>query len=471
MKNNIKSTIIRLCIFPLLLFAALSTVLSQELVRDGLGYKTEVTHEIKTSPKGHLELSSIVGDVTVDSWGNNVVRIVEEIRIDVYTKGEAEEIFAKYTLTIEEKGRMIIARGPKRHRGYVDIDYHITLPEKYSAEIHTSGGEFDVSDLKGEYRFKTSGGDVEISSSEGKIECSTSGGDLELRSIKGTLSASTSGGDIVCVDCGDDLELKTSGGELELKRLKGELYAKTSGGDILLESFEGNCEVKTSGGEIELRQIVSKDLIDANTSGGDIVASNIVGDLKVNTSGGDIYADKVEGNLEANTSGGDIEIEDISGNVDAHTSGGDVEIKKVLGYVEAVTSGGDVEVEEVDGYVEAGTSGGDVEVSIRKYIPKTDQHIDMESSGGDLVLELPSDFKGSVKARINVEGEDIDEFNIVSDFPLKIITESDESESKKKRKLLRWRTEGVIIGEGDINGGGNLIFLETTNGNIYIKKK
>ena len=70
---------------------------------------------------------------------------------------------------------------------------------------------------------------------------------------------------------------------------------------------------------------------------------------------------------------------------------------------------------------------------------------------------------------IHVYGSSLDEYDIYSDFPLNIVREGDEA-GKSHRKFYR-KVNGAITAEGDINGGGDSISLETTNGDIYIKKQ
>jgi DUF4097 and DUF4098 domain-containing protein YvlB len=173
--------------------------------------------------------------------------------------------------------------------------------------------------------------------------------------------------------------------------------------------------------------------------------------VEVKTSGGQINADNVKGGLIANTSGGDIEVMSHSGNC------------------KLSTSGGDVLVDGADGYIEVNTSGGDVEAEIIKFSPNLDQHITLSSSGGDLILTLPANFQGTVDARIEIMGGNLDEYDIYSDFPLKVSKES--SSASGRPKFLDWSIEGAITGTGNINGGGNKITLQTSNGDISIKKK
>ncbi|MBC8204208.1 DUF4097 family beta strand repeat protein [bacterium] len=423
-----------------------------QFVKDKRGFSAETKHEFPAKKGGELRLSHITGDVFVDSWDADKILVIEKMRMDVFTEEEAARVYERYKLEFEESGNILKGYGPSGFRDYINVDYYVTFPRTYKGEIKTSGGDFEIKDLKGDYQFSTSGGDISMNKCAGVFMCATSGGDLELRETKGKLTARTSGGDIICIRCGDDLDLTTSGGDLDLRELSGILSGITSGGDIDLSMFEGSCRIKTSGGDIYLRNIKSQRELNAETSGGDIEVVNIEGDISVKTSGGS------------------IQIQEVKGCVSAKTSGGDIEVLKVNGHIIAVTAGGDIEAETNEGYIEASTSGGDVTAVILKFNPKADQHVKLSSSGGDINLTLPADFKGRVDAVLRIQGGVFEEYNIYSDFPLKIEKSSAESGgARSKYKSYRYSDE--ITASGDINGGGNSIEIETTNGNIRIKKR
>ena len=91
--------------------------------------------------------------------------------------------------------------------------------------------------------------------------------------------------------------------------------------------------------------------VKANTSGGDIMVSDLEGRVFVRTSGGDIDLGQVGGEVDASTSGGDIFVAAGRGKIKVSTSGGDVRVKAATGDVQASTSGGNVHLDEVDGVV------------------------------------------------------------------------------------------------------------------------
>ncbi len=53
--------------------------------------------------------------------------------------------------------------------------------------------------------------------------------------------------------------------------------------------------------------------LNLDTSGGDVSANRITGNVKVDTSGGDLTFGQIHGDLHADTSGGDITAKDCEG--------------------------------------------------------------------------------------------------------------------------------------------------------------
>jgi DUF4097 and DUF4098 domain-containing protein YvlB len=197
---------------------------------------------------------------------------------------------------------------------------------------------------------------------------------------------------------------------------------KTSGGNIQLADLEGEAAVRTSGGNIELSSIQGP--VSADTSGGNVALRKGQGNASLHTSGGDVRASEVEGNLVAETSGGSVIVEKVKGSVKATTSGGDVRVNEASGPVTAHTSGGNVSAklsEQPAGASSLKTSGGNVEVKL----------------GENLALDLNAHTSGG---------------SIHSDFPGTL--------NKQKTSL-----------SGQINGGGPKLVLETSGGNVEIRKQ
>lgn len=200
---------------------------------------------------------------------------------------------------------------------------------------------------------------------------------------------------------------------------------KTSGGKISVDELEGDLRSKTSGGSLHFNRI--KEAIAVSTSGGSIELLDCVGKVQVKTSGGGIRISNANGDVNAHTSGGSITIESVKGRVIADTSGGRINVQKLMGSIDAKTSGGSIKTQilkqpRMD--CRLATSGGSVFVSLADGIAVD---IDAETHGGHVV----TDFSVLVKAQGEFKGS-----------------------------ALR----------GKINGGGPLVLLRTSGGNIHIEK-
>lgn len=173
------------------------------------------------------------------------------------------------------------------------------------------------------------------------------------------------------------------------------------------------------------------------TAGGDIIVENTKGKIEGGTSGGDIELTKLEGPIHLRTSGGNIKIMDCQGTLVMSTSGGNINGDNILGDMDVETSGGNITIRDSDGKLVASTSGGDIKVRL-----KDNKGIDLSTSGGSLTVTLPKNIAGEVEA--STTGGDVS-----CDLPFS---------GKIKHGTMN----------GTINGGGKLIRLETTGGDIAI---
>jgi len=400
------------------------TLQAQELRKAGRYFVAEITKSFKVTDGGSLEVSDIRGSVTVNSWKKKEVFIREIKKMDVFTREEAETILSKSKSSYRQTGNSIVVAGEYYRRDWIKSEFEISLPRSFNVDVGTRAG------------------DLKITAIDGSIDLKTSGGEITLEDLGGDIDAKTSGGDVTVVNARGRTNLKTSGGELDLEEIHGPLMARTSGGNVVLRGASDAVELKTSGGDMEIVDV--KGGVDAHTSGGDVELSN------------------VSGGADISTSGGDIQFENVSGALDASTSGGDIVGRTIIGNAMVTTAGGSIDLRDVQGGAAAKTAGGDIAVEITLQDFSKRHNIDLRTAGGEITLFIPEKLPARVRAEIEVSSR-WDSYNIYSDFPL---TSSQEAEEGRRRH----RRQRYITSEGEINGGGDLIELFTTNGDIRIKK-
>ena len=313
----------------------------------------------------------------------------------------------------------------------------ISNPDGFDVNMTQKGDSVFVSaESEGRGFFRSSGSNISFRVSVPKqysVELETGGGSIQIGEISGgDVKAYTSGGSIDIQDVDGNVEVDTSGGRITIGNVTGDVIADTSGGGISIGNVQGDMFANTSGGHITVGQGAGR--VELDTSGGTIRAGWALGPIIVDTSGGNIILEGSETSVKADTSGGNITVEKSNGSVDADTSGGSITIRKSVGPIRADTAGGRIDAELVSS--DKPRAGA----------------VELDTAGGDVTIRIPSSMSASIYAGLAVSRRGRGDYRIYTDFPL-IIQEDDR---------------GNIVGQGDINGGGSRIYLETTNSDITI---
>lgn len=404
-----------------LLLLTASPLGAQEIAGKAGAWTATIEKEYSSSPGGNLVMRIQSGRVTASAGTTDRIRVTETIAMKVITREEAAAIVARLSAAYRQEGETLTISGEESDHN-VRHEYRIVLPQKFNLDIRCAGGDLELRGIDGRHEIETAGGDITLASISGVTQARTAGGDLLLEKISGRLEAQTSGGDI------------------SAQMLYAEGSLATSGGDIGLEKSTQRLDVRTMGGDIQLREI-----------GGAIAAS---------TSGGDITLDQFSGSDGSlNTMGGDLRVNQSGGRLNVNTSGGDIICSLITQPLQARTMGGDIEVRDLRAAAVLNSSGGDITAQMTLADFKVPHSLEAESLGGDIQVELPASLPAVIEAEILITGsrETRRRSDIYSDFPL----------SKPRPDETN---ERVLRSKGEINGGGDRIYLKTTNGDITIKK-
>ena len=393
--------------------------------------------------------------------GSFVAVVVKEARS--HKRGN-ERVFVERSQSrhvTEEIGRDLrIERGfPGQSGNLVDISL------KTGGEIQVTGWENDSIDVvatlegddcaEGRVGFaKKEGGLVitlESPRRRGNWDCDA---DFELQVPKRqSLKMNTMGGDIKVENIEGEVRGQTMGGSLDLTALTGYVGLTTMGGDITLTRSEVDGSVKTMGGAVLLEDIVGA--VKGESMGGNVTTRRVAAKKGQQTS-------EVVG---IKTMGGDINVDEAPAGANVHTMGGKIRIKSAAQHVKAVTMGGGIEIDELDGSVEATTMGGDIEVGMIGDAAKGDRSVNLKSHGGDVMLVVPPGLSMELDLEIAYTKDSRKSYQIISDFPFTLKETADWTREGRGGDLSKF-----IYGTGAIAGGKHRIRIETTNGNIILKK-
>ncbi|MBI2505857.1 MAG: hypothetical protein HYW07_21800 [Candidatus Latescibacteria bacterium] len=418
------------------------TALAQEtgtIEREGLGFIERIDKTVPVGKAGTLRLSAPKGGIEVRSWDKDEVRVEVDKEAEAFTESSARKLLDRAQVFVETSGKDVQVRvegGDDLDWDDVELEFHLSVPQVYNLDLQTSGGGISIGDLEGQVLAKTAGGGIEVGQiKNGKVDVETAGGGIEVAGIQG----------------GDCLA-KTAGGGIDIGEVSGSVNAQTAGGGIDIKKAGGEVRAMTAGGGIDIGEGGIK--VYAETAGGGIDIGPVQGSVEARTAGGGIDIGPAGGDVRAQTAGGGIRIGESQGTVDAETAGGGITVEGSGGPVRVHTSGGGIEITKARGFIEAETAGGGIEAELALTDMAADAHCTLRTAGGNLTLYLPAALPATIDAQLRIERKVGRDYRIYSDFPITI-----QGEGTK-----------LLTGKGEVNGGGNPIRLETTNGDIFIKK-
>lgn len=266
------------------------------------------------------------------------------------------------------------------------------------------------------------------------VKLSSDGGSINVRGIGGRVEAETGGGSVQLDDIGGFAIAETGGGSIEVGRSNGELKLTTGGGNIKVVSAKGRVAASSGGGKVWVGKASA---VAVETGGGSVDVQSCNGETSVETGGGTIDLGTINGPVTMETGGGSIRLAGATGPVKVSTGGGNLELYKLMQGAKASTGAGSITAEF------SGTPSNAQGYSL------------LETSAGDVVVYVSPQAKLNVKAVIQTAFG----HKISSDFPeLKVTTEGGD-----------WGPK-TVYAEGGLNGGGPLLKVRTTIGNIYIRR-
>jgi DUF4097 and DUF4098 domain-containing protein YvlB len=305
--------------------------------------------------------------------------------------------------------------GSYKVNSYVRGDTAYIVAETEGGASHNRcSGEFiiDVPREMASIRIETEGGSVVANNIAGRVDAETGGGSIKVDEIGGAVSAQTGGDYIDVGTVGGDVNIETGGGKITIREVKGKINAQTGGGNIVIMSGQQGAILGAGGGNILVKQIM--------------------------------------GRLKVSTGGGNIDLGDIGGPVEMETGGGSIRLTSAKGLVRAETGAGRIELNGVSSALAETGAGG----IVAKFVGGGER-VDsaLETSAGDITVYLAPNVNISVRAIIEMSNG----HNISSEFPdIHVTTEGD------------WPGARTISAEGSLNGGGPLLKLRTTTGDIRI---
>jgi hypothetical protein len=281
-----------------------------------------------------------------------------------------------------------------------------------------------------------------------------------------------------------DLDVQTGSGDIAVRSGDSahvEIHAKirASGwgsSDQQIHEIENHPPIEQNGNTIRVGHIENQDLmrhisisyevivpaetkLHAESGSGDQKADGISGPVDATSGSGEIRLKTIGGEAKVRTGSGDIELDTIHGTTHASTGSGTIRASGIAGGMTASSGSGKVSFEQVSGGdVEISTGSGDVEMKGVKGAAKV--------STGSGSINAQGDPTGNWRLRTGSG-------NVMADFaPQAAFEVVAHTSSGNIRSAHEISVQGTITSHelrGKVGGGGSLVELTTSSGNIEIR--
>ena len=212
----------------------------------------------------------------------------------------------------------------------------------------------------------------------------------------------------------------------------------------------GDFTFRTTLGDIRVQEVTGK--IDIFTGAGEVQIGSAGGAARVHSRGGPLQFGEIGGPIDASTRAGDILIDSARRGGAIQTNGGTIRLLYTSGPTRLYSGGGDIHVRQAAAPVEATTESGDIAIAVDATLRS--QKVDAKTSKGNIILNVSPQFGADIDATILTSDPDADQ--ILSDIPGLSISREDVGGKTRVRAT------------GKLNGGGEKIVLQATDGDIRI---
>ena len=237
--------------------------------------RTETT--IEAVRGGVLHLVTKQGDVEVDSWRRDEVRVVVEKRSDVSDEAQALALFEAFQVTTTPASDTVQVRAGAREGdslASVTVRLVVRVPSQFGVYIETAKGGIVISDLGGDVEARTEWGGVTLNSVKGDVKAETGAGGITVNSGDGSMEVKADRGDIAINQRKGDVKAETGGGGIKVKDLSGPVVVRTREGKIEISGALGYIEATSESGSIEAELRIADDGVDTHckllTGSGDV---------------------------------------------------------------------------------------------------------------------------------------------------------------------------------------------------------
>lgn len=384
---------------------------------------------------GTIEIHNNTGPVTVQTWDKPEVKISYRKWVRFDSSSQAKNLLeaAKAETNVFGNNLKITNYIPPSKKEYgngrVMFDYKLWVPKSSNLFVKTGAGKIEIHDLNGKCEAKSKKGNIFLKNIQGPVNAHTEYGYVNAKMIKGNTELATTKGDIKCEEIDGALSVHTHDGTVRLSHIKGDSLRSTSkSGDqhLAFVETEKTPMIETDSGDVRISAFKSPAAV--KTDSGSITV------VSLNSNG--------TGESRLKSVSGPVEIRDMRGDTVIETSRADTDITLLKGDMKFNSDHGNLDIANLYGTIDAKSNSGTIDVKAKT--KDFDKPLRLETASGDIYLSIPTKTPANVMLRT-------DKGAIKTKFPI-----------KPERGVASYEVEGQI------NGGGVKVELQSQSGDLEL---
>ena len=262
-------------ILALGLFLAASAVAAGAVRAEATEVRRVTERLIPFESGGQVQIDDKNGNITIEGWPRNEVRIQVTRVVRAEDRAKAEELIKELQADVVVHSDRIVIESlfPKRSESVgiwdllknkiaqLQIHYYVQVPNETDLTLQTANGQVRAHGVTGKLDARTTNGDMRVEDMNGIINLATTNGEISMAGVTNKAFAQTTNGSVVAeirrISPTGYVELKTTNGNVETylpKDIRATVDAVTTNGHVSIAfpvEREGLMTSKTVRGTIQ----------------------------------------------------------------------------------------------------------------------------------------------------------------------------------------------------------------------------
>lgn len=245
-------------------------------------FEEDFERVIALRSKGELLITNNRGDIVIEGWAQDKIRVRARRRASVDSEAEARKLFAAMDLTHRVndgstevsaeygRGLTLEERLRERQSPRTSMELSILAPASRALRVWAVNGRVTVKGWKGAVDIRSSSGPVLLENVRGdaiSVVCPSCS--VQLSSVRGTVRCMGGSGTILLNDiAGPSVYVESDAGAIRATRIAGEQLYVSKTGHVLVQNMQGHAEFHTQSANVEVLE--GQGLVSGRTSSGNI---------------------------------------------------------------------------------------------------------------------------------------------------------------------------------------------------------